>query len=241
MMSPMKPSLPHHIGFIVDGNRRWARAHGFTTFHGHKRGYERMKDVADWCFARRIPVASFWIFSTENWKRSKREVQYLMNLVRRVLSREVDELMEKNIQLRVTGRLDNVDRDIRELFERAVKRTANNTRGILNLVFNYGGQEEIVDMAKRILEDRPPIRTVTKELLQKYIYSPDLPDVDLLIRTSGELRTSGFLLWQATYAEYLFPKVFWPAFTEQHFDQALAEFARRNRRFGGNDSKNSVQ
>ncbi|MBI2426225.1 MAG: di-trans,poly-cis-decaprenylcistransferase [Candidatus Kerfeldbacteria bacterium] len=237
----MKPTLPHHIGFIVDGNRRWARERGLTTFQGHKRGYERMKDVADWVFAREIPVASFWIFSTENWKRSKTEVRYLMNMVRRLLMKEVDELMKKGIQLRVTGRLDNVDRDIKELFEHALARTANNARGILNLVFNYGGQEEMVDMVKKILEIRPQVRMVTKDLLQKYIYSPDLPDVDFVVRTSGELRTSGFLLWQATYAEYLFPKRMWPAFSEHDLDEALKEFARRNRRFGGNDSKNPVQ
>lgn len=196
-----------------------------------------MKDVADWCFKRGIPVASFWVFSTENWKRSKREVNYLMNMIRRFFRKDIAELQRKNIQLRVTGRMEGVAKDIQELIRDGAKETRGNSGGILNLCFNYGGQEELVDAVKRILKERPHIRRITKEFIRRFLYSPDLPDLDFLVRTSGELRTSGFLLWRAAYSELTFPRVMWPAFSEADLEQALAEYARRDRRFGGDSQK----
>lgn len=233
----IKTQIPQHIGFIVDGNRRWARARGLPTLQGHKRGYERVKDVADWCFARGIPVASFWVFSTENWNRSKREVSYLMNMIRRFFKKDIAELQRKNIRLRVTGRLDGVAQDIQTLIRDGVRDTRTNTGGVLNLCFNYGGQEELVDAMKRIVKARPHVRAITKEFIHKHLYSPELPDLDFLVRTSGEVRTSGFLLWRAAYSEMYFPSVMWPAFSERDLDSALGEYASRERRFGGDSKK----
>lgn len=237
MIRTVIKTLPQHIGFIVDGNRRWARSRGLPTLQGHKRGYERVKDVADWCFKRGIPVASFWVFSTENWKRSKREVGYLMNMIRRFFKKDVAELQRKNIRLRVTGRMQGVASDIQKLIREGVRDTRENTGGTLNLCFNYGGQEELVDTIKHIVKGRPHLRQITKEFIRKHLYSPDLPDLDFLVRTSGELRTSGFLLWRAAYSEMYFPNVSWPAFSERDLERALGEYATRERRFGG-DSPN---
>ncbi len=219
-----------HLGIIMDGNRRWAKKHGLIPLLGHKKGYETFLKVSDWCLVRGIKILTVWGFSTENWKRTKKEVNYLMDLARYALKKDVIKIHKKGVKMQFLGRLDELPKDLQKLINDAKELTKDNTKGILNTALNYGGQAEIIDAINHLIKDK--VSKITPDIFQKYLYVPKMPPPNLIIRTSGEQRTSGFLLWQSPYSELYFSKALWPDFSEKDLDEALADFQRRQRRFG---------
>lgn len=226
--------IPKHIGIIMDGNRRWARKSGLPTFAGHKKGYDIAMKVGEWCLDRGVNILTIYAFSTENWDRSKKEVSYLMMLLKQAFQKEIMNLHAKGIQVRVIGIEKGLSKDIKDAIRKAMDLTKNNKRGILNIALNYGGRSEIVEAVKKIVKQKVSPEKISEELISRNIFTSDLPDPDLIIRTSGEYRLSGFLTWQSVYSELLFVDKPWPAFTEKDVDNAIEEYSRRNRRFGGN-------
>jgi undecaprenyl diphosphate synthase len=224
--------IPRHLGLILDGNRRWARARNLPTFEGHRRGYENLKDITKAAVNRGIKYISAFIFSTENWQRSKEEVNYLMKLALWVASSEVDEVHKENIRVKFLGSTKGINPKLLQAIARAEAKTAKNTRGTLGLCFNYGGHQEIADSVAGLVKAGIKSKDVTPEAIAERLYAPDMPPIDLLIRTSGEQRISNFMLWRAAYAELLFINKHWPDFTEADLDAAIAEYASRHRRFG---------
>lgn len=225
--------VPGHIGFIVDGNRRWAKMHGLPTYEGHLAGYNAITDVALATFDAGVSYVSAYIFSTENWKRSEDEVGKLMSLVLRLLTSDVAVLEKNNVKLKIVGSRVGVSEKILSAIDDAEARTASNTHGTLVLCFNYGGQLEIVDACKKIVQSGVESDAITPELIESYLYAPEIPPVDLIVRTSGEQRVSNFMLWRAAYSELLFLDKAWPDMTKEDVTAILEEYTRRGRRFGG--------
>ncbi|HEU4830735.1 MAG TPA: polyprenyl diphosphate synthase [Candidatus Saccharimonadales bacterium] len=226
-------SAPKHIGFIVDGNRRWAKKHGLPAYEGHLAGYNAIQEVAAAAFENGVEVVSAYIFSTENWKRSQDEVKKLMGLVLKLLTSDLHIFEEKNIRLRVLGSRENVSPRILKAIDTAEERTADNTAGTMALCFNYGGQLEITDAIKKIVQSGVSADDVTPELVEQNLYNPDIPAVDLIVRTSGEQRLSNFMLWRAAYSELLFIDKPWPDMTKEDVVDIIKEYNERSRRFGG--------
>lgn len=224
--------LPTHLGIILDGNRRWAKSHNLPTLHGHQKGVEVFKEVSLAAFDRGVRYVSAFLFSTDNWQRTKEEVGYLMKLFIKAVENHLDTYNSAGVKLLVLGRRDGLDTKVLQAIEKAESSTADNTRGTLAICFNYGGKEEIVDAVKSIINDNVNEQLVTKELINKYLYKPEVPGIDLLIRTSGENRTSGFMMYRTDYAELYFTDVFWPDFNEQELNKALIDYSQRKRRFG---------
>lgn len=224
--------IPKHLAIIMDGNRRWARKHGLPTLLGHKRGYDKFRDIGDMCLKKGINILTVYAFSTENWKRSKREVSYLMNLLKKAINKDSQELNGKGIKLKVLGRVSELPADLRKVIKEAEELTKDNKKGILNIAINYGGHSEIIDAIKNIVKDKISENEINEKLFEKYLYTKELPPVDLLIRTGEEQRTSNFLPWQITYAELYFTSTYWPDFSEKDLDLALADFSTRERRRG---------
>ena len=232
-------NVPRHVGLILDGNRRWAKENGFSsTLQGHKAGYDNLKNLADYAFSRGIRNVSAYVFSTENWNRSKEEVDYLMKLLLRMMKRDIKELHSKGIKVLWLGTKVGLKPDIIEAIENAIRKTEKNIKGTLAFCLNYGGQQELADATAKIISEGYKAEDITPELIEKHLYAPELGPVDLMIRTSGEQRLSGFNLWRCSYAELIFTDKKWPAFTNEDLDLALAEFAKRSRRFGGDDAVN---
>ena len=225
--------IPQHVGFIVDGNRRWAKKHGLPAYEGHLAGYNAIKEVVQAAFDAGIQYVSAYSFSTENWKRSEQEVSKLMGLVLRLLTADLHIFEENNIRLRILGTRDRLDDRIIKAIENAEAQTAKNTKGTLALCFNYGGQLEIADAVKKIVQSGVSADDITPELIAENIYAPEVPPLDLVVRTSGEQRLSNFMLWRAAYSELLFLEKFWPDMTKDDVSSILEEYARRGRRFGG--------
>ena len=222
--------VPNHIGIIMDGNRRWAKEKNKKTIEGHLAGANRIISLAKYIFDKGVKYLSIYAFSTENFNRSAEEVSYLMGLIIKFFNERVHELHDYNIKIVVSGLRDNLSKDVLKCIDNVVELTKNNTGGVLNVCLNYGGRREIVDAVNKIKEANI---TVTEETFGKYLYN-DLPDLDFVIRTSGEERISNFMLWQISYAEFYFPKVYFPDFDEKEFDKDLEIYNNRNRRFGGN-------
>ncbi len=231
-MSPKATAVPNHVGFIMDGNRRWARERGLPTLEGHRRGYANMKRVLQLCMDRGVKVVTVFAFSTENWNRSKREVSYLMNLFSQAVKSELADFQKKNVRLRILGRLQGLPKKLQDQLQHAMEVTKTNTGAVLNMALNYGGRAEIVDAAQRIVQSGVNPAKLTETTFARFLYAGDAPDPDLIVRTSGEQRTSGFLLWEAAYAELYFTPTKWPAFSEKDLDKALEDFAQRKRNFG---------
>jgi len=229
--SPLE-HVPYHLGIIMDGNGRWARQRGLPRLAGHRAGTENIRRVLTGCVEFGVKVLTIYAFSTENWKRPEEEVKGLMSIFARVIDRELNELHREGVQLRHVGRLEGISDSLRAKVHRAIDLTKNNDRIILNVAFNYGGRAEIIDAVKRIIRDGVEAKDVTEELIGHYLYTTDCPDPDLIIRTSGEFRTSNFLLWQAAYAEYYVTPTYWPDFNKDELYKALTAFSQRNRRFG---------
>jgi len=231
-MTKTSDSVPVHLGLILDGNRRWAAEKGLRPFEGHRRGYLRLKKIAQAAFDRGVQYVSAFVFSTENWNRSQEEVAYLMDLLTWVANNEANKLHKKNIRLLFAGNETGLDPAVLKAIKNAEAKTANNTGGTIVLCVNYGGQQELADAAAKLIRAGVKPEDVTTELVNKHLYRPDLPPLDLIIRTSGEQRLSGFMLWQAAYAELKFVIKHWPAFTVADLDAALKDYATRTRRFG---------
>lgn len=221
-----------HLGIILDGNRRWARERGLPTLEGHRRGYDNLKTIGLACIERGIEHFSAFVFSTENWQRSREEVGYLMDLLFTALTKELDFFHKHCIRLRVLGRRERLSEKMLRAVDEAQRATAGHGRGQLNLCLNYGGRAEIVDAVKAIAAQGRRPEEITEELISANTWSAGIPEPDLIIRTSGERRLSGFLTWSGVYSELLFVDAHWPDFDEAALDAALEEFERRQRRFG---------
>ncbi len=229
----MTHELPKHIGFIVDGNRRWAKEHGLPPYEGHLAGYNAMNDVLLETLRRGVKYASAYVFSTENWKRSEDEVNRIMKMLRNILRKDIKIFEENNIRLRVIGTQEGLADDIVASIKSAEERTANYTGGELLLCLNYGGQLEIADAVKKIVQSGVDADEVTPELISQNIYAPEVPPCDLIVRTSGEQRLSNFMLWRAAYSELMFVDKHWPDMNKDDVTAILNEYANRQRRFGG--------
>lgn len=228
-----KVNIPNHVGFILDGNGRWAEERGLSRSAGHQAGFDNLVNLSKYIFKKGVKVLSVYAFSTENFKRSKVEVDFLMNLFVDSFKKYAKELKEYNIRVVFSGRrCEPLPASVIKTIEECEEMTKDCSDGILNICVNYGGHAEIIDAVKNIVNDKIKTEDINEELFNKYLYQ-DLPPVDLLIRTSGELRLSNFLLWQAAYAEFYFPDTYFPAFTSVEFDKAILEYNKRNRRFGG--------
>ena len=221
-----------HLGIIMDGNRRWAKNNGLASLVGHRKGYEKMKEVASWCIEAGIKVLTVYAFSTENWNRSEYEVKYLMDLFRLVLKNDLAKLAEQGIRVNVIGQKERLDADIQELIAQAEIKTKNNQRLIFNLAISYGGRPEIIQAIKLIIDDKIPAKKVDEKLFEKYLWTVGVPDPDLVVRTSNEHRLSNFLTWQSVYSELFFIKKHWPDFSEKELDKIIEEYNQRQRRFG---------
>jgi undecaprenyl diphosphate synthase len=228
--------LPNHIGLILDGNRRWAKAHGLAAVEGHLKGREVFKQICDHLFSRGVKCVSAYVFSTENWKRSKTEVDFLMNLVLRVLKEDLDDYHKRGVRISILGSRERLSAKVLKAVEDAESRTAQNTAGTLALCFNYGGRAEIVEAAKSALAEAGSPEALDEEAIKRHLWHPYIPDVDLVIRTSGEQRLSNFQLWRSAYAELYFMEKHWPEVTTEDVDGVLRWFAERERRFGGDES-----
>lgn len=225
-------TLPTHLGLILDGNRRWARDQGLPTLEGHKKGYENLKTISRAAFEKGVKYVSAYIFSTENWNRTKDEVSYLMNLVLWIAEKDIKQLIKENVRVVVLGIEDRVPPRALKALRRAEADSTDNTGGTLALCFNYGGQQEIVDATKKLIDLGVNSADVSVESFQDQLYHPEVPPVDLMIRSSGEMRLSNFMLWRMAYAELYFADKHWPAFDTEDLDEALAEYENRHRRFG---------
>ena len=225
--------IPHHVAVIMDGNGRWAARQGKSTTEGHRAGTENIRDVIEAFAERGVRCLTLFAFSTENWKRPRPEVRGLMRILSSTIDREVQPLHEAGIRLRYIGRLDALDARLRRKIDEAIALTRRNERMTVCVAFNYGSRAELVDAVRRIVADGVHPDDVTERMLSDYLYTRELPDPDLIIRTGGDQRVSNFLLWQAAYAEYVFSDTYWPDFCEQDIDQALAAYAQRTRNFGG--------
>ena len=232
MSDKLSNNVPMHLGLILDGNRRWAKDQGKPTYDGHRAGYENLKVIGKAAIKRGVKYVSAYVFSTENWKRSAEEVDYLMKLLLWVAKNEVKELHEENIRIRFLGEKTRLSKDIIKAITNAEEKTKDNTAGTLALCLNYGGQQEIAHAMNEILAENGQIGSITVDDIEQHLYAPDIPPVDLLVRTSGEQRISNFMLWRIAYSELLFVDKHWPAFNVDDLDMALGEYARRQRRFG---------
>ncbi len=233
-MSDQQASIPNHIGLILDGNRRWARENGLPQLEGHRRGYENLKTISRAAFDRGVHYVSAFIFSTENWNRTKEEVDYLMNLAMKIATKDAKELSEENIKIVVLGIEDGVNPKLIKAWRQVEKESQDNTGGTLALCFNYGGMREITDAVKKIINDGVRSSDVTESDIENNLYHPEIPAIDFMIRSSGEQRISNFMLWRMAYAELYFSPKHWPGFTANDLEVALTDYASRQRRFGGN-------
>ena len=224
--------VPAHIAIIMDGNGRWALARGLPRLAGHRAGTENLRRVIEACIEFGIQYLTIYAFSTENWGRPREEVQGLMKIFEDVIDRELQELHDQGVQLRHIGRLDRLDPAFREKVLYALEYTRHNKRLVLNVAFNYGGRDEIVNAIQGMIRDGIRAEDVTIEMVNQYLFTAGVPDPDLIIRTSGELRGSNFLIWQGAYSEWFFPPVYWPDFDKEQLRQALEEFSHRERRYG---------
>ena len=231
-MADSAPIVPKHVGYIVDGNRRWAKAHGLPTYEGHLAGYNALKEVGLATLAAGVEYMSAYVFSTENWKRSADEVKKLMGLTLKVLGSDVPEFNKNNVRLKVIGSREGVDPKIIKAIEKAEAATAGNTGGEFALCFNYGGQREIVDAVKKLVQEGVSTDEITEESIARHLYAPEVPPIDMVVRTSGEQRLSNFMLWRSAYSEFLFLEKNWPEMTKDDVTAIIKEYAKRQRRFG---------
>lgn len=226
----MKDNIPLHVGIIMDGNGRWARKRGLPRVMGHKVGVESVRSVIRVARKLGIKYLTLYTFSSENWQRPKEEVSYLMQLLKTLLIKEVDDLKRQGVRIRAIGRLENLGKEVLEALNYAIEKTKDNKDLNLYLALSYGGRQEIVDAVNTIL--RLGIKEVAEEKFRNFLYDPELPDVDLLIRTAGEYRISNFLLWHTAYAELYITDVLWPDFREEEFLKAIEDYSKRVRKFG---------
>lgn len=228
--------IPDHVGIIVDGNGRWAKKRGLSRSFGHKAGADNLEKLTRYVLSKGIKVLSLYVFSTENFKRSKEEVDYLMDLFTSKFKKDRKKYQKDNIKIIFSGRREPLKQSVLDTMDEMTKMTKNNTGGIVNFCLNYGGHSEIIDACKKIntdaINNKLEIENLDEETFKKYLYN-DLPPMDLLIRTSGEYRISNFMLWQMSYAEFYFTPTYFPDFNKKEFDKAILDYTERDRRFGG--------
>lgn len=232
--SPTKlpDKIPTHIGIIMDGNGRWALSRGLPRLAGHRAGTENLRRIIEACIEFGIKYLTIYAFSTENWGRPEEEVQGLMRIFEDVLENELQQLADQGVQLRHLGRLDHLKPGFRKKVVQAIEKTRQNDRLVLNVAFNYGGRDEIINAIQGMIRDGVPAEQVDDQLVSRYLFTAGVPDPELIIRTSGEMRISNFLLWQGAYSEWVFAAAFWPDFNREELLKALHEYSQRDRRFG---------
>ena len=223
--------IPNHVAIIVDGNGRWAKKQGLPRMKGHDAGFKNVKKICKHALSRGVKVMSLYVFSTENFKRSEEEVSHLMDLFVLMFQKEKNFFIKNDIKVVFSGGDEPLPEKVIKYRDILAELTKNNKNGIVNICLNYGGRREIVDATKKIINEGLTSDEITEEVFEKHLYQ-DLPPVDLMIRTSGELRISNFLLWQLAYAEFYFPGILFPDFTEADFDDAILAYNKRDRRFG---------
>ncbi|MCX7689751.1 MAG: isoprenyl transferase [Thermoflexus sp.] len=224
--------IPTHIAIIMDGNGRWAKARGLPRLAGHRAGTENLRRVIEACADLGVRILTIYAFSTENWRRPPDEVYGLFGILEQMIDRELDSLDRNGVQIRHLGTLEGVPERLQQKIRMAIERTKGNSRLILCVAFNYGGRQEIVEAVRRIIADGVPPEAVDESTISRYLYTAGLPDPDLIIRTSGEMRLSNFLLWQAAYSEFYVTPVYWPDFDREELLKAIEAYSRRERRFG---------
>jgi len=237
MTSELKNNQPVHVAIIMDGNGRWAKQRGMSRINGHRKGADAVRRVVRACREEGIPWLTLYAFSEENWKRPPKEIQGLMGLLSAFLKSELKELQENGIRLRCIGRIDKLPSPVRNALRETMSITESNTGMQLTLALSYGGRQELVDaftsIAEQVRRGTVDPETITETLISQHLYAPDMPEPDLLIRTSGEQRVSNFLLWQIAYTEFYLTSCLWPDFGKEELLKALAEFRKRKRTFGG--------
>lgn len=236
-MSETIRRVPEHVGIIMDGNGRWAKARGLPRLAGHRAGTKNLRRIIRAAANAGIKHLTFYAFSTENWSRPEEEVGGLMGLLGEFIETETPELHKEGARLLHIGHLEHLEPQLRQKIENAIELTKNNTRIDVILAFSYGGRDEIVTAVRKIVASGIPAEEVTQQTLSENMFTVGIPDPDLIIRTSGEFRTSNFLTWQSVYSEWAFPQVFWPDFDEAALAEALEDFSNRDRRFGGLSKK----
>jgi len=225
--------VPAHIGFILDGNRRWAKKHGLPTYEGHLAGYEALKDVIEATADAGVKYISFYSWSTENWSRAEEEVRGVFKLIRRLFKRDIKELQKKGFHLVVLGGREMLPQDICDMIDEAESVSSEGKRATLAMCFNYGGQQEIIRAFERIQEAGVDASQLAPDDFAKYLDHPEIPPCDIIVRTSGEQRLSNFMLWRSAYSEFLFLDKFWPDMRKEDVTGIIEEYNRRNRRYGG--------
>lgn len=229
--------VPSHIAIIMDGNGRWARRRGLVRIRGHKEGVESVREITRECAKKKLKQLTLYAFSQENWKRPKREIKLLMKLLKEFLVKERKEIEENNIRLTAIGRIDGLPEDVQRELAISIEESRHNTGMVLCLALNYGGRSEIVDavknIVKRVKAGKMSLEEITEETFKNFLYTSEMPDPDLLIRTGGEMRVSNFLLWEISYTEIWVTPICWPDFRKEHLEEAIKDYAHRERRFGG--------
>ena len=228
----MLPATLQHIAIIMDGNGRWATQRGLLRPAGHKAGARVFTTILEECINIRLPILTVYAFSKENWKRSQREINTLFALLLRFLKKNIDIALEKNIQIRFLGDIQGLPLSVQQAMFYAVEKTKDNTGLQCNIAFNYSAQEEIIEACRKIIEDNIDVTSLNISMFKQYLYTKNMQEPDLIIRTGGEYRMSNFLLFQSAYSELYFSSLLWPDFTKQNLHEAIAEFAKRKRRFG---------
>jgi undecaprenyl diphosphate synthase len=236
-MSETIRRVPEHVGIIMDGNGRWAKARGLPRLAGHRAGTKNLRRIIRAAANAGIKHLTFYAFSTENWSRPEEEVGGLMGLLGEFIETETPELHKEGARLLHIGHLEHLEPQLRQKIENAIELTKNNTRIDVILAFSYGGRDEIVTAVRKIVASGIPAEEITQQTLSENMFTVGIPDPDLIIRTSGEFRTSNFLTWQSVYSEWAFPQVFWPDFDEAALAEVLEDFSNRDRRFGGLSKK----
>lgn len=232
-MAADKQAVPTHIGYILDGNRRWAKEHGLPTYEGHLAGVTALEEVIEASVEAGVKYISFYTWSTENWNRAEEEVRATMRIIRSIFKRELKRLIQEGCRFVALGDMETIPDDIRKMIEEAEESSKDGTRATMAMCFNYGGQQELVQAAKAIVASGMPAEKVTMETLAEHLYYPEIPPCDLVVRTSGEQRLSNFMLWRSAYAEFLFLDKFWPDMRKEDVTGIIEEYNRRGRRFGG--------
>ncbi len=231
-MSNNFSKIPQHIAIIMDGNGRWAEARGLPRLEGHKAGTENLRQIIQGCVDAGVKYLTIYAFSTENWGRPREEVEGLISILELFLDRELDELCAEGVKICHLGRLEAMPLKVRRKVEHSMEITCSNSRLILSVAWNYGGRDEIVYAIQKMIRENVQPQDVTEELVGQYLFTKDMPDPDLIIRTSGEMRISNFLIWQAAYAEWYITPTFWPDFNKEELFKAIASYGQRDRRFG---------
>lgn len=229
--------VPLHVAIIMDGNGRWAKEKGLPRILGHHAGMETLKKIVSYSCQIKLPILTFYAFSTENWHRPQEEINFLMQLPGQYLRAELSTLMKKNVRVRMIGSIDGLPKHTQLVIRKAIEKTGSNTGLLLNFALNYGGRDEIVfavrRIVKKVLQGEVAAEEINENLFSQYLFTAGLPDPDLLVRPSGEMRLSNFLLWQSAYTELWFSSIYWPDFEKKHLLQAIYEYQQRDRRYGG--------